>query len=94
MDKGKNRWNLCREPLLAWLALVALLGITCALAFVPMGRLNLPLSLGIAFLKAALVGVIFMRLREDRPLHRLAASIGPIWIVIMLLLTGTDYFTR
>ena len=37
---------------------------------------------------------VFMRLREDNALNRLAASAGPIWIFIMFLLIGADYFTR
>jgi caa(3)-type oxidase subunit IV len=50
--------------------------------------------LAIAALKASLVGAVFMRLSEHNALNRLAAFVGPIWIFIMFLLMGSDYFTR
>jgi cytochrome c oxidase subunit 4 len=94
MDKEPLLAELIRRPLLAWLGLCLLLAATCALAYVPMGRGNFPVSLCIAALKAVLVALVFMRLAEPNPLNRLAACAGPIWIFIMFLLTGTDYFTR
>ena len=87
-------WDIVRNPLLVWLALCLLLAATCTIAFVPLGPGNLPISLLIAAAKAGLVGFFFMRLREDTPLNRLAACIGPAWIFIMFLLIGSDYFTR
>jgi caa(3)-type oxidase subunit IV len=93
MDKHQI-WRICRFPLLTWVGLCVLLATTCFLAYVPLGRGNLPVSLCIAALKAALVGAVFMKLREPNALNRLAASAGPIWLFIMFLLIGTDYFTR
>jgi cytochrome c oxidase subunit 4 len=87
-------WDAVRSPLAVWLALCLLLATTCAIAYVPLGAANLPISLLIAALKAALVGGIFMRLRKDTPLNRLAACIGPAWIAIMFLLMFADYATR
>ena len=87
-------WRLCRLPLLVWAGLCVLLGTTCLLAYVPLGQGNLPISLCIAAAKAMLIGAIFMRLREGNALNRLAASAGPIWLFIMFLLIGSDYFTR
>jgi len=87
-------WQICRKPVLTWAALCALLATTCALAYVPMGRANLPISLVIAAIKGALVGAIFMRLSEKNALNRLAAGVGPLWIFILFLLMGSDYFTR
>jgi cytochrome c oxidase subunit 4 len=98
MAKGKSGspsfWSVCRAPLITWAGLCVLLGSTCALAYVPLGKGNLPLSLAIAAAKAALVGAVFMRLSEKNALNRLAAFVGPIWIFIMFLLMGSDYFTR
>ena len=93
MDK-RQLWRICRLPLLIWLGLCVLLATTCFLAYVPLGRGNLPVSLCIAALKAALIGAVFMRLRESSALNRLAASAGPIWLLIMFLLVGADYVTR
>jgi len=93
MDK-RQLWQICRLPVFTWLGLCALLAATCTLAFVPMGARNLPVSLCIAAMKAALVGAVFMQLRENNALNRFAASAGPIWLFIMFLLVGADYFTR
>jgi cytochrome c oxidase subunit IV len=87
-------WRICRLPLLIWAALCALLATTCFLAYVPLGSGNFPVSLCIAAIKAALIGAVFMELREKNALNRLAASAGPIWLFIMFLLIGADYFTR
>jgi hypothetical protein len=43
---------------------------------------------------AVLVATVFMRLSEGNTLNRLAAAAAPIWIFIMLLMIGADYFTR
>lgn len=93
-DRTKELWPISRTPVLTWIALCLLLATTCSLAYVPLGWGNLPLSLIIAGLKASLVGAIFMRLSERNMLNRLAASVGAIWIFIMFLLMGSDYFTR
>jgi caa(3)-type oxidase subunit IV len=93
MDRSRL-WRICRLPLLIWTALCLLLAATCFLAYVPMGPANLPVSLCIAGLKAALIGAVFMRLRDNNALNRLAASAGPIWLFIMFLLIGADYLTR
>jgi cytochrome c oxidase subunit IV len=93
MDKSRL-WRICRLPLLTWISLCALLAATYSLAYLPLGRANLPVSLCIAALKVALIGTVFMHLRDNSPLNRLAASAGPIWLFIMFLLIGADYFTR
>jgi cytochrome c oxidase subunit 4 len=87
-------WRICRLPLLIWTGLCALLAATCLLAYAPLGPGNLPVSLCVAGIKAALIAAVFMRLCENNALNRLAASAGPIWLFIMFLLIGADYFTR
>jgi cytochrome c oxidase subunit 4 len=94
MDDRARMREIWIQPLLIWLALCLLLALTCALSYVPMGRGNLSVSLCIAAAKAALVGAIFMRLFENNALNRLAAAAGPIWIFVMFVLMGADYFTR
>jgi caa(3)-type oxidase subunit IV len=59
-----------------------------------MGSANLPISLVIAAVKAALVGAVFMRLFKNNPINRLAAAAGPVWVFVMFLLMFADYFTR
>lgn len=94
MDERSRQREIWLGPLLTWIALCILLATTCAIAFVPLGRGNLPIALAIAAMKASLVGAIFMRLSEDTPLNQLAAAAGPIWIFVMFVLMGADYFTR
>lgn len=90
----RELWQVGRVPLLTWVALCLLLALTCTLAYAPLGRGNLPVSLCIAAVKASLVGAVFMRLSEPNALNRLAAGAGLVWLFIMFLLLGSDYFTR
>jgi cytochrome c oxidase subunit 4 len=92
MDERKR--EIWVRPLLVWVGLCLLLATTCTLSYVPLGRAALPVALCIAALKATLIGAVFMRLFENNALNRLAAAAGPIWIFVMFLLMGADYFTR
>jgi cytochrome c oxidase subunit 4 len=51
-------------------------------------------SLGIAFCKAALVLWFLMNLRAEHGLIRIAAVGAAIWLLILLLLSATDYAAR
>jgi cytochrome c oxidase subunit 4 len=77
-----------------WLALMLLLAATTASAFVPLGSFNLPISLSIAVTKALIVLLFFMELRGSRGLVRSFAAAGFFWLLIMIALTGADYFHR
>lgn len=83
--------GLWREGLVVGAALMALLALTIALAFVPLGWLNGVASYGIALAKAGLVAVIFMKLGRAPALLRLAAFAGLFWLAALWLLTFTDY---
>lgn len=77
-----------------WLALFVLLAATTASAFFPLGSLNLPISLAIAVAKALIVLLFFMELRASRALVRAFAAAGFFWLLIMIVLTGADYWHR
>ena len=77
-----------------WLALMMLLALTTALAFVPLGSANLFISLGIAAAKALLVLIVFMELKTGSSLIRAAAAAGFFWLAIMIALTTADYTHR
>lgn len=77
-----------------WLALMVLLALTTALAFVPLGSANLFVSLGIAAAKALLVLIFFMELSASSGLVRAAAAAGFFWLAIMVALTTADYTHR
>jgi len=77
-----------------WLALMVLLALTTGLAFVPLGSLNLFISLAVAAVKALLVLIIFMELKGSSALIRAAAAAGFFWLAIMIALTSADYTHR
>jgi cytochrome c oxidase subunit 4 len=77
-----------------WVALILLLAATTASAFVPLGSFNLPVSLAIAVIKALVVLLFFMELRGSRGLVRAFAAAGFFWLLIMIVLTGSDYWHR
>jgi cytochrome c oxidase subunit 4 len=94
MADGQKLAPIVLRPFLTWLALCIALAVTCAIAYLPLGWANLPIAMAIAGFKALLVTAIFMRLIEKEPLYRMAALAGPIWIFIMFVLMGAEYFTR
>jgi cytochrome c oxidase subunit IV len=78
-----------------WLLLMALLVATFLVAEkVDMGWGNLLIAMLIAGAKAVLVVMFFMQVRHDPKITRLAASVGFLWLAIMLSLTIADYATR
>lgn len=77
-----------------WLALMLLLAATTASAFVPLGSLNFVISISIAAAKALIVLLFFMELRGSRALVRSFAAAGFFWLLIMIVLTGADYWHR
>ena len=77
-----------------WGALMLLLALTTALAFAPLGSINLFASLAIAVTKALLVLIIFMELKAGNALVRAFAAAGFFWLLIMLALTTADYTHR
>lgn len=79
---------------MSWLYLLAFLGLTVTMAYVPIGPFNTVIALIIALTKAILVGTIFMELRESRALVLVFAAAGFYWLAIMFWLTFADYLTR
>jgi cytochrome c oxidase subunit 4 len=85
---------LWRRNGLIWAALMALLGLTLALAYVPMGVLTTVGGLLIAVVKAGLVVALFMELASSRPLIRLVALAGVIFLSVLFALTFADLLPR
>jgi cytochrome c oxidase subunit 4 len=80
--------------LLAWIALMALLAATVAASLLPIGEWRQAINLGIAGTKAAVILLIFMKLRQETGLVRLAfAASGALLMVLAGLLTS-DYHLR
>jgi cytochrome c oxidase subunit 4 len=82
------------ELLLAWLALLALLGFTVFGAYQPLGALNTALALTIAATKALIVAAIFMELWRGSALTIAFAGAGFFWLGILLWLALADFLTR
>lgn len=75
-------------------ALMLLLALTWAIAYVDLGPFNLIVALAISLTKALLVALIFMHLKRGDRILTLAASVGIIWLLILLSVRLSDYFTR
>ena len=86
--------KLWRRNGLIWAALMLLLLLTLALAYVPMGTLSPATGVGIAGIKAALVVLLFMELTDAKPLIRLAALSGVVFLAALFLLTLADVLSR
>jgi cytochrome c oxidase subunit 4 len=77
-----------------WVGLMALFALTLASSFIPLHGFNTAVNVAIAAAKAALVALIFMRLRTSSALVRLAALAGLLWLLILIGLSFTDVLTR
>jgi len=83
----KTYWKICA-------ALMLLLALTWSIGYTDLGLFNLIVALVVAITKALLVALFFMHIKSGSRLLRLAATVGVIWLLIMLSLTLSDYFTR
>ena len=86
--------RLWLKAAVVWLLLSALLIATVALAYAPLGAAKIFVSLGIGAAKAAVVLAIFMELRSDSPIIRIAAISGPFLLLVLFALTFADETTR
>ncbi len=78
----------------SWLGLLALLALTVALAYQPLGAGNFPVALGIGAIKAAIVAAVFMELRHRGARTFVFAAAGLFWLGILLWLGSMDFLTR
>jgi cytochrome c oxidase subunit 4 len=83
-----------RTIVLAWAALLALLALTIAASFAPLGHALPFVSYGITAAKTALVVWIFMELRVRDGLQRIALGVGFVWLGILFVLLFADTLTR
>ena len=89
MNTRSTRINLA-----VYLALLVLLATTYAVAKWDLGRFNLAVSLGVAALKVALVGVFFMHLGFEKGVVRAAAFAGFFWLAVLFTLVFCEISTR
>src|SRR5215475_7708436 len=75
----------------------ALLGLTILateVAKVDLGAFSTIVALGIACTKMLLVALFFMHIRHSTKLTKLVVVGGLLWLLILLLMTLTDFATR
>ena len=75
-------------------ALLFLTGLTTAVAYVDLGVFSTVVALAIAVTKMLLVALFFMHVRHSTKLTKLVVVGGMVWLMILLLLTMTDFVTR
>jgi cytochrome c oxidase subunit 4 len=83
-----------RGYLVVFLALLAMTAVTILVASVDLGPFSTPVALLIAALKALLVILFFMHLRDAPALVWMAAIGGFFWLGILVVLTLSDVLTR
>lgn len=77
-----------------WAALMLCLGLTIALAAIPMGPFNTVVSMGISFIKAMLVVQFYMHLRTAIVALRLASLPAIALLGALFFIATVDYLTR
>jgi cytochrome c oxidase subunit 4 len=84
-----------RTYVLVWLALVIGTISTYYIAeYVDIGVGNIVVALLIAGTKMTLVIYFFMHVKFDDPLTRLFVGAGFFWLLILIFMTLSDYFSR
>ncbi len=73
-----------------FVALVALTVLTCALATLDLGEFDMPVTLGIATVKALLVAVIFMQLQYDKLFNSILLISAAAFLVLFIGMTILD----
>ena len=83
------------QVLRAWLALLVLLALSATCAHLHLGAANLVVSLAIALVKIAIVGWVFMQMRERRTaLPRLVAAASVFALMLLGTLSLADLLVR
>ncbi len=75
-------------------SLLVLTGITVGVAFINLGRLNFPVAISIAILKATLVVLFFMHAKYSSRLTKLVIGGALFFLLCLFGLTMTDYLSR
>lgn len=74
--------------------LLALTGVTVAVAYLDLGRMNAVAAIAIACFKALIVVLYFMHVKYSTRLIKLTVIAGLYWLGIIFALTLGDYLTR
>ena len=77
---------------LVWLGLLALTGLTVAVAGINIGGFTIVTALLIASVKAYLVLAIFMHLRSESKMFTVFALVAAFFLIISFILLFSDYY--
>ena len=77
--------------ILVWMALMALTGVTVAVAGINFGGLTIATALVIASIKTYLVLTIFMHLRSESKTFRAFVGVALLFLIISFILLFSDY---
>jgi cytochrome c oxidase subunit 4 len=80
--------------LIVFAALLLLLALTVEAARHDLGRWNFVAAMAIASIKALLIVVYFMHVRDSVAITRLAVCAGFVWLAIFFTFSLADYWTR
>lgn len=80
--------------IIAWIALVVLLGGNIGLAYLGTGMAVTTGHVLIAAVMAAIVLIVFMELDRGKSLLWAFAGAGFFWLALLFVLTAADYLTR
>jgi cytochrome c oxidase subunit 4 len=83
-----------RGYLFGWIALLALTAVSFGLSRLQLGRAATPVALGIAGVKVAVVGLVFMHLARARPALQLVALTSVVFIALLVLGVAGDVSFR
>lgn len=78
----------------AYLAILAVLGASVALGALELGPLRIALHFGLAVVQAGFVFAIFMQLRDAHGLVRVMATGSVLWLIFLFGFTMLDYAHR
>ncbi|KGM34409.1 cytochrome C oxidase subunit IV family protein [Inquilinus limosus] len=87
-------WSELRPLVLTWAGLLALLAITIAVSFAPIGPVKPVANMAIAAVKAGLILWVFMHLRERGGLLRVFALGAVAWLAVLMAMAVADILTR
>lgn len=93
MNSGIARQSMF-SYVIAWIVLLLLLGASIVAAYMPIGVFHLVTAFGIAATQAAIIFIVFMRLRGRPSLKWVFAGAGFFWLIFLYGLSLTDYWTR
>ena len=75
-------------------ALMVLLAATYGVYYLPLGAWSIVVAMAIAFTKALLILLFFMHVKYSSTLTKVFAAAGIFWLLILFVLTFSDYISR